>query len=306
MPNTAADAVLDIAVGILRDASGRVLIACRRSGTVGAGLWEFPGGKHEPGETMRVTLVRELQEELGITPLQPQPLICMRNPAAMRPVRLHVWLITQWQGTAHGREGQRIEWCPPAELPQWQLLPGNQALLNALALPPRITHISPSVAADRGRLQELLATAPGLLCLQAPTLADKAYAALAQQLLAWLPDPATPLLLDRSATMVGELGAAGLYWPVERLDVEAQRLLGPDYLFGVSVCDAEQLHRACRAAADFAVLAQPGEPFDWPHWRQQRGDVGLPVYAMTYAATSNLDVAQARAHNAQGVVVTAE
>src|SRR5699024_12108401 len=81
------------------------------------------------------TLTRELQEELGMTPVQPQLLIRMRSSVAMRPVRLHVWLVTQWQGRVHGREGQRIEWCPQRELTDYELLPGNRPLLNALMLP---------------------------------------------------------------------------------------------------------------------------------------------------------------------------
>lgn len=136
MPNTEADTadsgMLDIAVGILRDAQGQVLIAQRRPDTAGAGYWEFPGGKHEADETLVQTLTRELQEELGVTPIQPQHLLSGPNPAAIRPVRLHVWLVTQWHGVPYGREGQRVIWCPRAELTQWALLPGNQPLLDAL------------------------------------------------------------------------------------------------------------------------------------------------------------------------------
>lgn len=300
MPNIAAesgnfgdsDAVLDIAVGIIRDAQGRILIAQRRPGTLGAGFWEFPGGKHEAGEAMHTTLARELQEELGITPLQPQHLIRMRNPAAMRPVRLHVWLVTQWQGQAHGREGQRVEWCPQNELMNYELLPGNRPLLNALTLP-RQLRIGADIGDGTGR-------ATHMLCLQAPRLADADYAELVRQVLAQGEAAAPPLLLDRSAAMVAELGAAGLYWPACRVAQIRQRPLGPDYLFGVAASDAHEMQAACRAEADFAVLSLPQLPFGWSAWRQLRADFGLPVYA---AGVDTTDLDTAREHNAHGIAI---
>src|SRR5690625_3430132 len=142
--------VLDIAVGILRDARGRILIAQRRPGTLDAGQWEFPGGKHEPGETLQRTLARELYEELGIRVVARRPLIRMLNGLATQRVRLHVWLVSDWQGTPSGREGQRLQWCTADELPQYALLPGNQTLLNTLRLP-ECYAITPAVAATDRR-----------------------------------------------------------------------------------------------------------------------------------------------------------
>lgn len=300
-PNTEADTaaeddVLDIAVGIVQAADGRVLIAQRRAGTMGAGYWEFPGGKHEPGETMQATLVRELQEELGITPLQPQHLIRMRNPAAMRPVRLHVWLVTDWQGRPYGREGQRIEWCQQANLTDWKLLPGNRALLNALALPPRIAIVVATAAAMT------VTASADLLCLTAPALDDDAYAELARSVLAHVNTTGTTVLLDRDAAMVRQLGAGGLYWSARQAAAVSQRPLGPDYLLAVATVGVNDLRAACRIEADFAVLAQT--PFVWSAWQRERADFGLPVYALAAAADSGaVDVA--RAHNAHGIAVSA-
>lgn len=288
--DTAADDVLDIAVGIVQAADGRVLIAQRRAGTMGAGYWEFPGGKHEPGEIMQATLVRELQEELGITPLQPQHLIRMRNPAAMRPIRLHVWLVTEWQGRPYGREGQRIEWCQQANLTDWKLLPGNRALLNALALPPRIAIVVATATAMT------VTAGADLLCLTAPTLDAAAYAERARSVLADANTTGKTVLLDRDAAMVRHLGAGGLYWSARQAAAVAQRPLGLDCLLAVAAANANDLHTACRIEADFAVLAPT--PFAWSAWQRKRADFGLPVYALGAAAS---DVDAARSHNAQGV-----
>ncbi|MGK0170297.1 MAG: 8-oxo-dGTP diphosphatase, partial [Gammaproteobacteria bacterium] len=71
---SACDTVLRVAVGVLRDANGRVLISRRRAGTHLAGLWEFPGGKREVGESRWQALARELHEELGVRALDGHPL----------------------------------------------------------------------------------------------------------------------------------------------------------------------------------------------------------------------------------------
>lgn len=315
-PNTEAEPVddgqvLDIAVGILRDARGRVLIAQRRPGTLGAGYWEFPGGKHEPGETIETTLIRELQEELGITPHPERRLVRMRNPAAMRAVRLHVWLITDWHGTPYGREGQRVTWCPQAELADWNLLPGNRALLNALGLPDRLA-ITPDFSwQQRGTwfaaLDALLARDIELLRVRAPALDDADYAELARQVLERARDSRTRVLLDRSTTMVRELGAAGLQWPARRAAKAGQRPLGPDFLFCVSTHDAAEMRTAVRLEADFAVLSlvhrtpthPEQQPLGWSGWQRLRSDYGLPVYAL--GGLSDDEVDTARANNAQGI-----
>src|SRR5699024_9519320 len=162
----------DIAVGVLCDARGQILIAQRRPGTLEAGQWEFPGGKHEPGETLQQTLLRELHEELGIRVLAHRPLICMRNGLAAQRVRLHVSLVSDWQGTPCGREGQRLQWCTPEELPHYDLLPGNQTLLNTLRLPEHYA-ITPAISPmDRATwlrsLEATLARGMRLLRLRLP------------------------------------------------------------------------------------------------------------------------------------------
>lgn len=308
---TAAQAMLDIAVGILRDERGNLLLAQRRPGTLGAGQWEFPGGKHEPGETLQATLARELDEELGITPRTRQPLIRMHNGRAALRVRLHVWLITDWQGMPYGREGQRLVWCPQDELPRYDLLPGNQALLNALRLPGRYA-ITPSMA-DSGRrawLQSLQATLQRgirLLRLRLPALDDAAYAELAAAVIERAHAVGAQVLLDRSPAMVHQLGADGLHWSAARATEAENRPLTHDYWFAVSVHDPTELQTAARLDADFATLsplhATASHPkrqaLGWAGWQALRADVSMPVYAL--GGLSAQELKTARAYNAQGV-----
>lgn len=312
-PNIEAetDRVLEIAVGVLRDAHGRILIAQRRPGTQGAGYWEFPGGKHEAGETIETTLARELQEELGIVPLAQRRLIRMHNPAAEQAVRLHVWLISDWQGTPQGREGQRVTWCPESELGEPKLLPGSHAIINALRLPNQLA-ITPDVAScERAAwfdaLDATLRRNIRLLRLRAPALDDAAYAELAAEVVVRARAADVQVLLDRSPVLVRDLGAAGLHWPARRAASVGERPIGLDYWFGVSAHHSAELRAAARLEADFAVLSPvcatdthpERKPLQWAGWRQARADLDLPVYALGGLTADDLD--KAHACNAQGV-----
>jgi len=109
-------AVIDVAAAVLEDSQRRVLITQRRPGTHMAGWWEFPGGKLRPGELPSDGLARELAEEIGVTVESAEPLIQIDHDYPDRPVRLHVYRITRWRGTAAAREGQALRWLTVQEL----------------------------------------------------------------------------------------------------------------------------------------------------------------------------------------------
>ncbi|HET8700475.1 MAG TPA: NUDIX domain-containing protein, partial [Nitrococcus sp.] len=83
-----------VAVGVITDAAGRVLICRRDVQRHQGGLWEFPGGKVEPGEDVRTALGRELAEEVGICPEQARPLIRVPYRYPDQEVLLDVWRVT--------------------------------------------------------------------------------------------------------------------------------------------------------------------------------------------------------------------
>jgi 8-oxo-dGTP diphosphatase len=101
---------VDVAVGVLIDASGRFLLTSRPEGKVYAGYWEFPGGKLEAGESVEAALRRELHEELGITigHAQPWKIELVDYPHAR--VRLHFCKVFQWSGEFEMRERQAMAW----------------------------------------------------------------------------------------------------------------------------------------------------------------------------------------------------
>lgn len=303
--------ILDIAVGVLVDGAQRLLIARRRAGTPGAGRWEFPGGKQEPGESIEHALSRELAEEIGIADCRAEPVIRFAHDRGPRPVRLHVSRVYGWSGKPHGREGQQLRWATADALADVDLLPATDVILNALALPSRYL-ITPPLASLGERawlagIDRALAAGIRMIRLRDHALDDAAYATLAKALVAQAHARGAAVMLDRDAAMAAELDADGLHWPFERLAALGQRPQSASGLLAVSAHCGSELARAAALGADFATLspvtATPSHPggrtLGWPGWCAARADHALPVYAL--GGLGPADIARARLANAQGV-----
>lgn len=124
--------VVTVAVGIVKDAQGRVLVSRRAVDAHQGGLWEFPGGKVEPGEEIEVALVREFREELGVEVLASEALMLIEHDYGDKQVRLDVRRVTRWQGEARGLEGQPLAWQLPEELRDWPFPAANAPILTRL------------------------------------------------------------------------------------------------------------------------------------------------------------------------------
>ena len=98
--------MIQVVAAVIRDAEDNILITRRAQHVHQGGLWEFPGGKREAGETAPQALARELNEELGIQVLEAVPLIKVNHDYGDKQVQLDVWTVTDFAGEAWGREGQ--------------------------------------------------------------------------------------------------------------------------------------------------------------------------------------------------------
>lgn len=125
-------ATLRVVAAALFDERGRVLIAQRPAGKHLAGRWEFPGGKIAYGETEQAALARELGEELGVVPLQSEPLLSLVHDYPDRRVDLRLHVVSRFDGEARGLDGQAIRWVPLAALPQQDLLEADAPFVEAL------------------------------------------------------------------------------------------------------------------------------------------------------------------------------
>ena len=122
-----------VVAGVIQSRSGkRVLIARRPTGKHQGGLWEFPGGKMEPGETPDAALARELAEELAIRVDRSAPFLVINHRYSDRLVVLDVWRVLAFTGVAVGNEGQEIAWVPIGDLAQRPFPAANQRIIAAL------------------------------------------------------------------------------------------------------------------------------------------------------------------------------
>jgi len=132
-PDAAVKVVLVSAVALI-DADGRVLLAQRPEGKSMAGLWEFPGGKVEPGETPEAALIRELREELGIDTWASclAPLTFASHAYDSFHLLMPLFACRKWQGIVAPQEGQKLAWVRPADLRSYPMPPADLPLIPIL------------------------------------------------------------------------------------------------------------------------------------------------------------------------------
>lgn len=126
--------LLLVAACALIDSDGRVLLARRPEGKALAGLWEFPGGKLEPGESPEQALLRELREELAVEPCEEclEPFAFASHAQPDRHLLLTLFVCRRWDGFATPLEGQELTWVRPDRLHQFAMPPADVELAAAV------------------------------------------------------------------------------------------------------------------------------------------------------------------------------
>lgn len=124
---------LDVVAAIL-ERDGKILLAQRPAHTDQPGMWEFAGGKVEPGESQPQALRRELHEELGIEAIVGQYVASHQREVSGRIIHLHAWHVPDYQGELHAHEHQQLVWCLPEEALTYPLAPADIPLLQAFIL----------------------------------------------------------------------------------------------------------------------------------------------------------------------------
>ena len=297
MPNTAPDGagVIHVAAAALVDGQGRVLLARRHPDAHQGDLWEFPGGKCEPGETMHQALARELREELGVEPVEHRPLIRVTHHYADRSVLLDVHRVERWQGEPHGREGQPLAWVEIGALDDYPMPAADGPIVRALQLPDRYL-ITPAAVESDGRflrqLQCALDEGVRLLQLRVFDVPETRWLQLARQVLERCRASDAQVLFNVAAERLVRLRADGL--AVEGLHLSSRQLRALDgrpdgirYL-AASCHDENDLQRAVDLGADFALLSPvlptrshpDAEPLGWERFAAMVDRANLPVYAL--------------------------
>ena len=301
---------IHVAVAVIEDDQGRVLISRRPVHAHQGGLWEFPGGKLDPGETLSQALWREIHEELGLEVCTHRPLIRVTHHYDDRTVLLDVHRVTGFTGKAVGREGQSLAWVRAEELAQYPLLPADMPIVTALRLPDQylITGADP---ADReaflARLKRALDRGISLVQLRAKSLPECEFCSLAEAALELCMHHRAQLLLNASPRLVRTLGVDGVHLTAEQLLSLHERPLSSDLLIGASCHTAGELAKAAELGLDFAVLSPvlpttshpQAKLLGWARFSELVAEAAIPVYALGGMRPDM--VTQAHNHGAQGV-----
>lgn len=310
--------VIDVAVGVIEDPSGRVLLARRPPGRPYEGYWEFPGGKVEPGEAVATALARELHEELGLSGVESTPWLIVTHDYPHARVRLFFRRVRQWQGEPQAREGQALAWRLPSALELSPLLPASLAPIRWLGLPDiyRLSCASlMGVQTFETAVQRALeaqadqggAGSPLWLQLREPDLPPADVHRLFQRLMGWRRRLPLRLIVSSRHDEALWRAADGVHFTSRDLLASLQR---PDVDWvGVSCHSEAELEAAARLGADFAVFG-PVAPTDshpgaagigFQALEAQIALARLPVFALGGMTPDLLPAA--RGAGAQGVAL---
>ena len=301
---------IHVVAGVLTDLSGRVLLSRRPTAAHQGGLWEFPGGKLETGESAETALRREFKEELGVKVTAARPLIRVPYDYPDRSVLLDVWRVTRWQNQPRGLEHQDIDWVPPDQLHQRAMPPADIPIVNAIRLPACYAITPPPAAAldaFLSRLESMVQGPATMVQLRAHELDDASFTTLARTCVKICRRNGATLMLNRDPGLVLSTDAHGVHLTSARLRALDSRPLGKDLWVGVSCHDTAELRRAGQIGADFAVLScvrrtpsHANRPsLGWDGFNRLVRDAGLPVYALGGVEFADLEVSWQ--NGAQGI-----
>ncbi len=303
--------ILHVAVGIIMGADGRILIARRPMNVHQGGLWEFPGGKLEPGETVLAALHRELKEELGIV-IDPSHCFPFRKIAhhyGDRDVLLDIWRVNRFLGEACGLEDQPLAWCFPAQLNPNKFPAANREIIRLLQLPPLLAITAECGNRDGFRqvIAGLLDRGIRLIQFRQPELPQIDARHWIDDALQLCQQVGARLMLNTSLELFANSPAHGLHVSASSLMNLPRRPVPSDLLFSAFCHNPEELSRAEQLGVDFALVAsakptvsRPGAEIpDWERFRGLISQHSVPVYAQ--GGLTESDLAHARSAGAHGI-----
>jgi 8-oxo-dGTP diphosphatase len=302
---------MQVAVGVIRRADGRVLLAERPAGKAMAGYWEFPGGKIEPGETPRDALARELHEELSIDIGDAQPRITRTFHYPHAIARLQLFRVTKWDGEPHGRENQQLSWQDPRRIDIEPLLPANHDIMDALRLPLlyAITKAGKlGIDVFMGRLQAALQNGVRLVQVREKDMDAANLRRFAENVIALCHAHEARVLVNSDIELARVTGADGVHLQTAQF-IELDAPPVTDMMWAASCHNRRELLHAAGLGADFAVISpvlptqsHPDAPvLGWAGFAGAISGLPMPVYALGGMQTGLLDTALA--HNAHGIAM---
>ncbi len=304
-------AQVHVAAAAIVGRDGCILIARRPEHLHQGGLWEFPGGKVEAGETSAQALSRELHEELGIRPTASTPLIRIPFDYPDKRVVLDVWRVSAYDGEPRGREGQPLRWVPLDQLDDLPFPAANRRIITALQLPDAYMITGDFHRQDDfiARLRQALQAGVKLVQLRAKSLPPDEFIALAKAASTHCRQAGAKLVLNGSPRSLPAAIADGIHLDSRTLMASNDEQLLPwrTGLIGASCHSPQELAAATRLDLDYVSLSPvchtqthpDTAAIGWEVFRDWTQDTPLPVYALGGMTAEQRSVAIQ--HGGQGI-----
>lgn len=302
---------LHVVIALIHNQASEILVQQRGESVHMAGLWEFPGGKVETGESPKMALRRELKEELGISLTRARFFFSFDYQYPELAIRFHLFFVEAYEYQPIANEGQALRWQALADLSSSSMPPANQAIVQALQLETQYMIADQDVLADQleQQVKAQLASGIRLVQLRAHALSKKHYF----KLLASVQD----LAAEKKAQVILNCPLHWLtteQWPQLHLSAKQLRLAYAKYqlgerhqYFSASVHDEKELSMAnalsLRCILLAPVLKTPThsecEPLAWAGFQRLLSISRWPAFALGGMTRDQLAVAQA--HGGHGI-----
>jgi 8-oxo-dGTP diphosphatase len=322
MSDKVVSVITEAAVGVIQAPDGSVLLGQRPAGKPWSGYWEFPGGKIEDGEAPAHALVRELQEELGITPMLYYPWITrtydyeakynaqgeLESPA--KTVKLHFFIVTEWAGEPTGLEQQALSWQNPQSVRVGPMLPANAPILTGLGLSSvyaitNLHELGEKVFFDR--LRVALSCGLKMIQIREKQLFAQELMQFASKVIAEATLYSAKVFINSDLALAQKLDATGVHFSSAQLMTLQSKPQG--LLCGASCHNQSELMQAARLGLDYVMLS-PVQPtmshpqtaaLGWERFAELITDYPLPVFAL--GGMQLKDLHHARTKGAHGIAL---
>ncbi len=298
---------LHVAVGVIKDKAGKVLISLRHNKAHQGGLWEFPGGKVEAGETVEQALRRELKEELDISVGLVRPLIQIKHQYTDLNVLLDVWTVTEFSGMAKGCEGQEFTWVSQQDLAKYSFPAANIPIITAIKLPSEYAILNTATEDILlNNLNQILKSGIKLIQARVKSLSTEQIESFINVALPLCKQNGAQLLLNSAVQNSDKLKVDGIH--LTSKDLLALKQKPTAYSWVAASCHNQQeIVQAEKIGVDFIVIAPvlatsthpETEPLGWDAFKLLVNQVNTPVFALGGMQKKHLN--QARQAGAQGI-----
>ena len=304
--------IIHVAAAAIVNENGEVLITRRAEDAHQGGLWEFPGGKLEAGETVEQALVRELDEELGIQLRSFRPLIKVTHHYSDKSVMLDVWKVDDYNGTPTAQEGQPVRWHSIEQLDAAIFPAADVPIIQALNLPDKYMITGKFESLEQFTKHFSYAISRGIELIQLRLTSDWQFSSnenIAGEVIA----TATKLSQEADINLMFNVsGSIASLVEGKNIHLNSQSLAlldkRPDCkLLSASCHTVEELKKAESLGANFVVLSPvqftnshpDTEPLGWKKFSEMVSECNVPAYAL--GGVTSGDVEKAWMSGAQGI-----